>query len=153
MEPITTVIAAAAGVGLSKITEAGIIDVYNGVKNAIAKRFGAESKLKKAVDELEANPASAARKAVLDEEVVNVKANEDIEILQAVKWLLVALEKLERQQPGATSVKFDGVNVKQDFTADEIVARGAGSTGLEFTNGEIQGSVHLGKVGATAVPK
>lgn len=104
MEPISTAIVAAVNVGLSKITEAGIIDLYNGVKNAIAKRFGAESKLKKAVDDVEANPASAARKAVLDEEVAAVNAGEDAEILQAVKLLLVALEKLERQQPGVTGI-------------------------------------------------
>lgn len=118
MEPITTAIVAAVGAGLGKITEAGIIDMYNGVKNAITKRFGAESKLKKAVDDVEANPASAARKAVLDEEVAAANAGEDAEILQAVKLLLVALEKLERQQPGKT-----GVTLRDIEAAASVIIR------------------------------
>ena len=110
MEPITTAIVAAVaavaavGAGLAKVGESAIVDTYTGVKNAIAKRFGTESKLKKAVDDVEANPTSVARKGVLDEEVVAAKADEDAEILQAVKLLLAALEKLERQQPGTTGV-------------------------------------------------
>ncbi|GAK51629.1 hypothetical protein U14_02874 [Candidatus Moduliflexus flocculans] len=118
MEPITTAIVAAVNVGLSKITEAGIIDLYNGVKNAIARRFGADSKLEKAIKNVEDDPESAGYKMNLDDQIVKAGADKDPDILDAVKQLLAAVEKLERQQPGKT-----GVTLRDIEAAASVIIR------------------------------
>lgn len=125
------------------------------MKNAIAKRFGAESKLKKAVDDVEANPTSVARKGVLDEEVVAANANEDAEILHAVKLLLVALEKLERQQPGKTGVTLIDIEAAASVIIRNITTPDGGlhAEHIRAKNGNVEISdVHV-QGGGQASPK
>jgi hypothetical protein len=104
MDPITTAILAAisAGViaGTTKIGEQAIVDAYTNLKELLGKKFGAKSKVVKAVKELEASPKSAARKEVVKEEVAAAKADQDKELLQAAQ----ALIKTVKASPGGTQI-------------------------------------------------
>ena len=96
MDPITTAlfaaIAAGAISGATKVGEQVIVDAYAKLKELLWKKFGAKSKVVKAVKELEANPKSAARKEVVKEEVTAVKADQDKELLQVSLFLEIYLE-------------------------------------------------------------
>ena len=153
MYPITAAILAAIVAGVPKGVNTVAKDAYYGLKTWIATKWqekhqDEKNKLEKAINDVEDDHSEEAYHLVLSKQVANADIVNDPKALQ-----FVAALKQELQKMGAIGAKFDGVTVKQDFTTEEIVAKGAGSTGLEFTNGEIQGSVHLGKVGATTSPK
>ncbi|HLO33894.1 MAG TPA: hypothetical protein VK249_32405 [Anaerolineales bacterium] len=104
MDPITTAIVAAIGAGAvsgaTKVAEQAISDAYSKLKELIGKKFGAKSKVVKAVKELEANPQSEGRKGVLKEEVAAAKADQDQELLQLAQSLLKNIKAL----PGGTQI-------------------------------------------------
>lgn len=106
MDPISTAIIAAltAGVvgGVSDVGKKLIGDAYEAIKVIIKRKFGAESKVIKAVGELEENPDSQARKSVVAEEVKAVKADEDSEILAAAQALL---DKIKAQPGGSEQIQ------------------------------------------------
>jgi len=76
MDPITTAILAAisarAITGVTKAIEQLLVDAYNKLKELLGKKFGSKSKVVKAVKDLEVNPKSEARKAVMKEEVFSL---------------------------------------------------------------------------------
>ena len=103
MDPITTAIIAALA-GLSKDV---IQDSYNALKAALKKKFGAESDVAEAVEKLEKKPDSDGRKAMLQEEIELVKANDDPEIVQLAQALLKQMESKE-SGPSKFKVEFQG---------------------------------------------
>ena len=100
MEPVTTAIVAAVAAGIAKsagsVGEKVLVDSYAALKALLKRKFGGDSKLVKAVDDLEAKPDSDGRKLTLKEEVGDAKADEDPEIRQAAQTVLDQLEA----QPG-----------------------------------------------------
>ena len=96
MDPITAAIVAAASAGaISGLTEASktaITDAYRQLKALLTKKFGGESDVVHAVNEVEAKPDSAGRQATLQEEVAAVKADQDQEVLHAAQALLQLLQ-------------------------------------------------------------
>ena len=97
MEPITTAIVTAAGTGLATSV---IRDSYDALKVALQKKFGEKKDLIDAVNKLEEQPDSNARKALLAEEIDKAKVNDDSEILQLAQALLSKL----KEQPGGEQV-------------------------------------------------
>ena len=104
---VTTAIIAALATALSNNA---IKDIYNALKSALEKKFGSESDVVNAVEELEKKPDSEARKAVLQEEVENAKANDDAEIRQLAQDLLNKL----KDEPGGQQT----INQTQTNTAN-----------------------------------
>ncbi len=70
MDPITLAVVAAVTAGVAKVGEQAITDAYAALKELLKRKFGAESKVMKAAEEVEANPQSKSRPATLSEEVV-----------------------------------------------------------------------------------
>lgn len=91
MDSITSAVLAALG-GLS---QTAVRDAYSALKSLIAQKFGRDSSISRAVDDLEAKPESAGRKAVLQEEVAAVGALADPDIVAAAK----AVQEQVRVQP------------------------------------------------------
>ena len=104
MDAITAAIVAglAAGAisGVTKVGEQVVSEAYNKLKGLLKKKFGAKSKVVKAVKELEADPKSAARKQVVKEEVTASGADQDRELLTAAQQLLKTIKGL----PGGEQV-------------------------------------------------
>ena len=101
MDPITaaTVAAISAGAigGLTDVSKTALTDAYSKLKALLVKRFGRESDVVQAVEQVEAKPASDARKAALAEEVAAVKADQDSELLQLAQALLQVLQSSPEQ--------------------------------------------------------
>ena len=104
MDPISAAIVAAlaAGVvsGVTKVGDQVVSDAYHKLKELLKKKFGAKSKVVKAMKDLEANPKSAARKEVVKEEVTAVGAERDRELLTAARQLLKAI----KAKPGGEQI-------------------------------------------------
>ena len=100
MEPVTTAIVAAlaAGVikGVGKVGENVLGDAYAGLKATLKRKFGGDSEVVKAVDNLEAKPDSTGRKEMLKEEVEAAGADQDPDVRRAAQQLLEQL----KAQPG-----------------------------------------------------
>jgi hypothetical protein len=98
MDPITAAIVAAVSAGaISGLTEASktaITDAYSKLKALLTKRFGGQSDILHAVNEVEAKPDSAGRKATLQEEVAVAKADQDQEVLQTAQAILQLLQAI-----------------------------------------------------------
>jgi hypothetical protein len=117
MEPITTSIVAAVTAGVAKVGGQAITDAYTGLKELLKRKFGAESKLVKAAEEVEANPQSKSRPATLNEEVLAAKADQDPDILKAAEALLVKL----KETPGGQTI------VNQIVTGNQNIFSGTGN--------------------------
>jgi len=100
MDPITMALVAAitagAAAGATKVGEQAIVDAYNSLKGLLVRKFGVESKVVKAVDNLEEEPDSAGQKAVVGEQVKKAQADQDAELQAAAEALLAKL----KAQPG-----------------------------------------------------
>ena len=96
MDPITATIVAAVSAGaiggLTEVGKTALTDAYGKLKALLIKKFGQESDVVQAVEQVEAKPASEARKAALAEEVAAVKADQDSELLQIAHVLQQALQ-------------------------------------------------------------
>ena len=95
MDPVTTAIVAAIAAGavsgVTKVGEQIILDAYGKLKELLKTKFGARSKVVKAVKDLEVNPKSAARRGVVKEEVVAAKADKDTDLLKLAQQILKAI--------------------------------------------------------------
>src|SRR5258708_15196285 len=85
MDPITSAIVAAISAGaiggLTEVGKTALTDAYGKLKALLVKKFGHESDVVQAVAQVEAKPASQARKAMLAQEVAAVRADHDAELL------------------------------------------------------------------------
>lgn len=98
MDPITAAIMAAVSAGaiggLTEMSKTALTDAYEKLKALLVKKFGKESEVVQAVEQVEARPASNARKALLAEEVAAVKADQDNELLAGARTLQQVLQSL-----------------------------------------------------------
>ena len=104
MDPITLAITTALG----NLGQTVIKDAYDALKAALQNKFGADSDLVEAVEKLEQKPDSNARQAVLQEEVEDSKAAQDVEIIQFAESLIEKLKNL----PGVQVEILQDVDIK-----------------------------------------
>lgn len=101
MDPVTIAILTAIGTTVAQgagqaVGENVVNDIFPRLKQALASRFGSNSKVLRSVEDLEANPDSNGRKETLREEVEASGADRDPEISGIAQELLDAVAA----QPG-----------------------------------------------------
>jgi hypothetical protein len=96
MDVITTAIIAA----LAALSKDAIKDSYNALKSALKKKFGSNSDIVDAVEELEKKPDYKNCQTTLQEEIENAKVNNDEEIVQLAQNLLNQL----KDEPGGQQI-------------------------------------------------
>jgi hypothetical protein len=136
MDPITAAIVAAISAGaiggLTDVSKTALADAYGKLKALLTKKLGKESEVMQAIEQVEAKPASDARKALLAEEVTAVKADQDSELLagaRAVQQILLSLS--------------EHIGHSQTATGNYIAQADRGSSA----------SVHIGTPPPSAPPK
>ena len=96
MDPITAALVAALSAGaisgLTEASKAAITEAYSTLKALLTKKFGGESDVLHAIDQVESKPDSAGRKATLQEEIAATKADQDPDVLHAAQTLLHVLQ-------------------------------------------------------------
>src|SRR5260370_37693950 len=96
MDPITSAIVAAVSAGamggLTEVGKTALTDAYGKLKALLVKKLGKESNVVQAMEQVEAKPASDARKAMLAEEVAAVKADQDSDLLALAQALQQVLQ-------------------------------------------------------------
>jgi disulfide oxidoreductase YuzD len=115
MDPITSAFVTALAIPVAKDV---IKDGYEALKAALKKKFGDESDVVNAVEQLEKKPDSEGRKSMLQEEVENAKIYNDPQMVKLAEELLSKL----KEQPGGQEIitqtqtnTVSGVNVGGNF--------------------------------------
>lgn len=127
MDSITAAVVAA----LSGLGQTAVKDAYDALKGIIARKFGADSRVSRAVEGLEAQPESEGRKAVLQEEVSTAGVLDDEEVVAAARTLF------EQAEAG-------GARVQIHASGERSVAVGGSLHGSTIVTGD--------QPGAPAVP-
>ena len=94
MDPITMAVTAALG----KLGEKIISDAYTAFKAALQYKYGVNSDLLHAVDELEKKSDSKARIEVLKEEVELANADKDSELINSAKDLIAKIGEVSDEK-------------------------------------------------------
>ena len=131
MDPVTQAIVSAVAAGITgrvtDVAKQAVVDAYNALKGALKKRFGDDSKIVAAVNELEKEPDFEPNADAVAGRVAQVKADEDEEILAAAQALL---DKLKAQPGGEGYIK--------QVVKDSIgVAQATGGGTATVTMGEV----------------
>ncbi|MCW5211496.1 hypothetical protein VU04_01125 [Desulfobulbus sp. TB] len=120
MDIITAAIAGALG----NLGAATVLHNFNALKEVVQRKFGAASKLYKALMELEEEPDSKGRALVFEEEMQRTKADKDADLIKAAEELLAEVKK----QPGGEAFVQQIVN--QQVTGDNNVFSGTGDVNV-----------------------
>jgi hypothetical protein len=112
MDPIAAALIAA----IANLSSTVIKDAYDGIKSLLVKKFGAQSKVVQAVDELQAEPDSQGRQAVLNEQLGKANAAQDPELKRLADELLEKLKAL----PGGQNV----INQTVKGSRNNVVGQG-----------------------------
>ena len=134
MDPITVAIFGALG----KLSVDAINESYQALKAAIAKKYGVESDVAKAVDDVEKKPDSTGRKETLKEEIATAKPESDPELLKLANTLIERLKELDNSSgtnntfqntnmSGGVNIQGGKVNVGGDVVGGDKIM-GGGST-------------------------
>ena len=84
MDPVTTAIVIGTASGVARATTT---QVYSALKRVLARKFGSESKIVRAVESVETQPNSKNRQDILAKQVQLTQADKDAEVLAAAKAL------------------------------------------------------------------
>jgi hypothetical protein len=145
VEPISLIVGAlilGASDGLKETAKKAISDGYNALKRIISDRY----KLSGAVQSIEKDPSSEARREVLADDLTGVGAGEDSELVNLAKALLEAVK--QNDESGAKTLGIDLSKVYAgDITIKGIKASG-GSTGVKMDQVTAT-KVHIEDVQAT----
>src|ERR1700758_4217182 len=91
---IIAALAAGAASGATEVAKGALVDGYNGIKNLIKRKWGGDSDVSKAVEQLQAKPDSDSRRGMLVEEVKAAKVSEDPELTQMAQSLLSLIKSM-----------------------------------------------------------
>lgn len=117
MDPVTLAIVAAVTAGITagagKVAEKAVLDAYEGLKGLIKKKFGGDSKVPKAIVDLEDDPDFEPYQEGLKQRIEVAKVHKDPEILKAAQ---VLLDLLQDKPAGAQAIQHVQ-NVYGDYSA------------------------------------
>ena len=151
MDPVSIIVSAlalGAAAGLKPTAEKAVKDTYSGLKALIQRKFG-----KVSLDQLEQSPQSKARRAVVEEDLSNMGAGKDDELIAKAKELLDVIERLAPEAAAAIGVNLTDVKA----AALNIGKVSATGTGVHVERGEFSGDITIEEVqagrGVQASPK
>jgi len=150
MDPLSAILTAIiSGVVASAkpTTEKVITDLYGGLKALIQRKYSGVS-----LEALEKKPHSEAKQASLREDLIEVKAEEDNELLQQAQLLLKAISEQPPQIAQAIGIKLEDVKAA-NVRLNEIIVSGEQAAGVHIKHGEINGDIEISKVKVDAGKK
>jgi hypothetical protein len=143
MDPVTAIVTALSGGGvfvLNEVASDALKDAYGGLKAWLKSHYPRVS-----IDQLEEQPSSKARQAVVEEDLERAGASKDTDLVRLAQTVVVLIQK---QGPDAArSIGVDlGTLYQANVTFGNVLA-GKGATGvkIEKVSG---GSLHFGDVTA-----
>lgn len=137
MDIITAAIAGALG----NLGAAAVLHNFNALKEVAQRKFGAASKLYKALMELEEEPDSKGRVIIFEEEVKHAGADKDADLIKAAQ---VLLDEVKKQTGG---VGMDIGTFKSDELELSRVSAEETGTAMKIKDMDIKGKATLSDIG------
>ena len=143
MDPVSVVVtalAAGATAGLKPAAEQAVKDAYAGLKALIQRKWQQVS-----VGQLEANPTSEARQAVVKEDLAQAEAGKDRELLAMADKVL---EAVSRHAPGiakSIGVKLEDIKSGGSLRIRDVTADGVG---VDVGTADVQGDIDISGIRA-----
>ncbi len=137
MDPITAALAAGAAAGLTNVATQAITNVYGRLKTALGARF---PQLAVHVQALEARPDSQSKQSSLAEELIEVGAEYDAELLQLAQALLQLIQKEAPEAAVRAGVDLEKVRAGGSMVIED--ARG-GDVGVRGRDLEVTGDIRV----------
>jgi hypothetical protein len=110
MDPITTAVIAAVAAGASsEVTKKTIAESYDGLKALLKKKFGSDSDVAAAVEELEKKPDAKGRRQTVEDELEAVNAGADTELLAAAQALLDQIKTVPQVEQNVQIARGTGI--------------------------------------------
>jgi hypothetical protein len=145
MEPISATIVSAIALGaaaaLKDVSSQAVRDAYAALKKLIERKY-----TKVPLAQLEENPASKGRRAVVEEELTAAGAEHDEELLRHAKAVVEAVQQHAPEAAAAIGVDLEEVRGAALRIAD-LIASGSG-TGVRVRKGEFTGDIDISGVRA-----
>jgi hypothetical protein len=143
MDPISAVVAAlaaGAAAGLKPAAEQAVKDAYGGLKAFIQRKW-------KQVDvgQIEANPASEARRAVVKEDLAGTDAGTDRELLTLADTLLKVVAEHAPEVATSVGVKLEDIKAGGALRIRDVEAAGVA---VDVKKADIQGDIDISDVRA-----
>lgn len=143
MDPVSVVVTAlvaGATAGLKPTAEQAVKDAYTGLKALIQRKWQQVS-----VGQLEANPASEARQAVVQEDLAHTAAGEDTELLAMADKVLEAVARHAPEVAKSIGVKLKDIKSGGALRIRDVTAEGIG---IDVGAADIQGDIDISGVRA-----
>ncbi len=144
MEPISliaTALALGAAAGLKSTAEQAVKDAYGGLKKLIQDRY---SSAEVSLAQLEKAPASAARRGVVEEDLTDLGAEKDEDVLRRAKEVLDTVRKYAPEAGPSIGVSLEDVRAAS-LSIEGIIASG---TGVSVRKGDFAGDIEIRDVKA-----
>jgi hypothetical protein len=142
MDPITIIVAAlaaGAAAGLKPTAAQVIKDAYAGIKTLIQRKYATVD-----LTPLENKPESEKKRDSVAEDLNDVGAANDLELLDQAKALLDAVQQHDKTTAAAIGVDLEEVRA-QYLNVRKVVAEG---TGVKVRKSEFMGGIDIGEVQA-----
>lgn len=137
MEPVTTIVTAlalGAAAGSQSMAEKAVKDGYEGLKAIIQRCYQTIN-----IQPLEEKPKSKARQNVLIEDLTDVEADQNQEILEQAKMLIERIQNLSEAEVPAIGVKLEDIK-GLNLNIEDIIASG---TGVDVKGAELKGNINI----------
>ena len=143
MDPVSVVVtalAAGAAAGLKPAAEQAVKDAYAGLKTLIQRKWQHVS-----ISQLEANPTSEARQAVVKEDLAQANAADDRDLLTAADKVLDAVAQHAPEVAKSIGVRLEDIKSGGSLRVRDVVA---GDAGVDVRKADIHGDIDISGVRA-----
>ena len=143
MDPVSVVVtalAAGATAGLKPAAEQAVKDAYAGLKALIQRKWQQVS-----VGQLEANPTSEARQAVVKEDLAQTEAGKDRELLAMADKVLEAVSRHAPDVAQSIGIKLEDLKSGGALRIRDVTA---GGIGVDVRKADVQGDIDISGVRA-----
>jgi len=143
MDPVSVVVTAlvaGAAAGLKPAAEQAVKDAYVGLKTLIQRKWQQVS-----VSQLEANPTSEARQAVVKEDLAQANAADDRDLLTAADKVLDAVAQHAPEVARSIGVRLEDIKSGGSLRIRDVVA---GDAGVDVRKADVHGDIDISGVRA-----
>jgi len=143
MDPVSVVVTAlvaGAAAGVKPAAEQAVKDAYAGLKALIQRKWQQVS-----VSQLEANPTSEARQAVVKEDLTQANAANDRDLLTAADKVLDAVAQHAPEVAKSIGVRLEDIKSGGSLRVRDVVA---GDAGVDVRKADIHGDIDISGVRA-----
>jgi len=145
MEAITAIITAIVAGAAEALQETGkqaVLDLYVGIKKLIQDKY---QKASSSLEALEKKPDSASKRDSLKEDLHDLGAANDNELLKQAQALLTAIEEHSPDIAKAMGLSLKEVKAANLFLK-EVAVHGEQATGVQIEKSEFSGDIKIDKI-------